>query len=287
MQYNDLLFNLLVLVPALLLLGAYLKTRRFSAVVAVAFGVWVAQWTFLLADDLFGVLRNVAWLLFVQLTLGLLVLAVLNRWRTVCVAGALSLAAVGVWAFQVEPRLLEVSHVRVESAKLSHSLKVAVIADLQTDAPGDYELDVLQRVAALEADLVLLTGDYLQTLTLEEGERAAEAFRDLWRAAGIRAPRGVFAVQGDVDPSRWEARFAGLGIETSSSDDRGFSTMRLSSSACLWRTRATRTFDSTSRRSFVSSSVTVRTSRSGRVPETSSSPGTRTVARCACRDTVR
>ena len=61
---------------ALLLLGVYLKTRRFSGLVAFAFAAWVAQWTFVLADDLFGVLRNVAWLLFVQLTLGLLVLAV-------------------------------------------------------------------------------------------------------------------------------------------------------------------------------------------------------------------
>ncbi|MEM9408089.1 MAG: hypothetical protein AAGA81_18785 [Acidobacteriota bacterium] len=216
MHPQDLLFNLLVLIPAIVLLGAYRQKRCFSPVVALAFGAWVGQWTFVLADDLFGVLRNVAWLLFVQLTLGLLVLALLDRWRTTSVVGAVSLVAVGVWAFQIEPELLEVSRTRIETSKLSQPLTVAVLADLQTDAPGDYELGVLRQLAALEADLVLLTGDYLQTLTMEDGEREAQKFRELWRAAGVTAPRGVFAVQGDVDPARWEARFAGLGIETSS-----------------------------------------------------------------------
>lgn len=213
---QDLLFNALVLIPGLALLAAYLRTRSLRGWAVLGVVVWVVGCTFALAADLFGLLRNVAWLLFVQLTLALLVVALLSRWKTVCVAGALFLASVGVWAFQVEPRLLEVSRVRIETSKVSEPLTVAVVADLQTDSAGAFELDVLREVADLDADLVLLTGDYLQTVTLAEGEREARKFRELWRAAGVTARLGVFAVQGDVDPAPWEARFAGLGIETSS-----------------------------------------------------------------------
>src|SRR5205814_5543413 len=75
-------------------------------------------------------------------------------------AGLLALVAVD--AFLIEPRWLEVSQVIVRSPKIKRPVRIALIADLQTDHIGDYERGVLARVMAERPDLILLAGDHLQ-----------------------------------------------------------------------------------------------------------------------------
>ncbi len=143
---------------------------------------------------------------------------------------ALGLVLVGVDAFFVEPRWLEVTEHRIESEKVRERVRIVVLADLQTDDPGEWERSVLARAAELRPDLVLLPGDYVQ---LREGkdeptpERLAlEAeLRALLDESGLlEAPLGVLAVGGNVDPPGWPRIFAGTAVsayETTRSVSRG------------------------------------------------------------------
>jgi predicted MPP superfamily phosphohydrolase len=134
--------------------------------------------------------------------------------RTVAVAlalAAIALAAIGVDAFFVEPEWLDVSHVRLTSPKLDEPLRIAVIADLQTDKFGRYERRVFHCAMAEEPDLILLAGDYLQV-----GRSRYDSLRHelnaYLRQIDFRADRGVFAVRGNVDPDGWPRLFEGLPV---------------------------------------------------------------------------
>ena len=137
------------------------------------------------------------------------------RWVSVLAAlGAAVVLAVALDAFVIEPRWLDVSRVRVQSAKVDRPLTIVVLADIQTDQVGAWEKSVLARAMAEQPDLVLLPGDYVH----EGGARwqaQAERLRALLQEMG-RARLGAFAVQGNVEPPGWEAIFDGTGITASS-----------------------------------------------------------------------
>jgi uncharacterized protein len=128
--------------------------------------------------------------------------------RLALVIGLL-LIGVGVEAFWIEPSALEVRRVQVASARVQEPLRIVVLADLQTDAIGDYERSVLARIAAEEPDLLLLSGDYLQCWTREEHAREGQKLRDALRDSGIRPPLGAFAVAGDCEGRGWGETFRG------------------------------------------------------------------------------
>jgi uncharacterized protein len=137
------------------------------------------------------------------------------RWLAVALA---LVAAAGeacyVWARHVEPFRLEVTEQRITSARLASlpaPLRIAVVADLQTDAITDYEVAVFDRIVAAAPDLVLYLGDYLQL------DPAGPAFaRELpkLRAQLQRlTPRlGSYAVDGDIDLAGAAAAFAGTSV---------------------------------------------------------------------------
>jgi len=127
-----------------------------------------------------------------------------------CVA----LAAIAIEAFWIEPTSLELNRVVVESASIKKPLRIAVLADLQTDRIGDYERDALRRMAATRPDLVVLPGDYVQSgggLSQAALERELNA---LLRAEGLAAPRGVYAVRGDHEHDSWPRIFDGTNVKT-------------------------------------------------------------------------
>lgn len=125
---------------------------------------------------------------------------------------ALLLAGVALEAFVVEPRWLTLRRVRVSSARLTQPLKIVLLADLQTDALGAFEREVLARVVAEKPDLILLAGDYLQCWDEEAYAREAEALRAALHEAGFQAPLGVFAVGGDCETPAWPSLFAGTAV---------------------------------------------------------------------------
>ncbi|EDM74914.1 hypothetical protein PPSIR1_20759 [Plesiocystis pacifica SIR-1] len=138
--------------------------------------------------------------------------------RRALVVGALValVLAVGVDAFFVEPRALEVTHLEIETDKLDAPLTVAVLADVQTDHPGDYEAAVFAMVAAEQPDLILFPGDFVQVRPSEFSHQSYE-FNKLLRAAAFDPPLGAFAVPGNIEaeqPERWPESFEGTGVET-------------------------------------------------------------------------
>jgi hypothetical protein len=131
------------------------------------------------------------------------------------VAVAVVILLVCVDAFLIEPHWLEVSHVRLSTTNVETSLRVAVIADLQTDAPGRYERRVLERVDDEDPDLILFVGDYVDVGDPEWYGMMIERLNGMLREADLDAPFGPYAVPGNVDwPGRWQRIFAGLPVRT-------------------------------------------------------------------------
>lgn len=117
-----------------------------------------------------------------------------------------------VFARRVEPFRLEVTQAHLTSPRLAalpRPLRIAVVADLQTDAIGDYEVGVFDRIVAYEPDLVLFLGDYLQLQPPEFGRELPKLQAQLRR---LSPPLGMFGVDGDVDVCGADTVFAGTGV---------------------------------------------------------------------------
>ncbi len=146
----------------------------------------------------FGAMQVLAWGLFVHLPI-----VCLSRrywlWATV-------ILAVAIDAFVVEPRSVEVTTTHIDGPPL----RIALIADIQTDEVGAYERQVLDLVRAADPDLILFAGDYVQVRGPAEYRRQAHL---LATALGdLDAPLGAFAVRGDVEPGDWAPVFAGTQV---------------------------------------------------------------------------
>ena len=172
---------------------------------------------------LFGSMRLLGWLLFVYLPCFSLLAghrldgdaSLLGRGLRLVSTRILpaSVMMIGIWAYLVEPYNLTVQNVEISSPKLDRAVRVAVVADLQTDHVGDYERAALQAVLDAEPDLILLTGDYIQAAPSKRSGLYDE-LQTLLNELEFDAPLGVFAVQGDVDPPGWQSIFDGTSVQT-------------------------------------------------------------------------
>ena len=167
----------------------------------------------------FGV-AHVLWLeLVVVVPLAALLLALL-RWRdggwlvrALAVAGLL-LAPVGAYASFVEPGRLVVERADVPLSPAragERAIAVAVLADLQFEHLGEHERRAVERALELRPDVILLAGDYQQG-SRASFERELPGLRRLM--SRLHAPGGVYAVQGDQEPSLADTRriFDGTGV---------------------------------------------------------------------------
>ena len=146
----------------------------------------------------FGAMQALAWGLFLHLP----VIFVARRkfWWAALLLG------VALQAFVVEPRWVEVTTTSLPGPRL----RLALVADIQTDDVGAYERRVLDLVRAAGADLVVFAGDYVQA---EDPVAYRRNARLLATAIGdLDAPLGVFAVRGDVEPGDWSEAFAGTRV---------------------------------------------------------------------------
>lgn len=112
-----------------------------------------------------------------------------------------------VWALMaygtlVEPFRLEVSHLEVSSPKLSNpgaalrpsaTLRIVQLSDLHVERLTRRERGLPRLVAELAPDLVVLTGDFLNTSYNHDGRALADL---RWLLAQIHAPGGVYAIWG-------------------------------------------------------------------------------------------
>lgn len=230
MDGSSLLYNLTMLLVDVAVLVVLRRRRTVTA--AVGGTVLAAGAAVLLAAMLalgrMSLLRLLAYGVFLHGPLGLLGVAgllwpVRRRWAVVVGLTAVGVLGVAVDAFWIEPHWLEVTHLKLASPKLSRTLRIAVVADLQTDDFGDYERQLLRQVLAEKPDLILLAGDYLQ-VPPSKLKRLRQETREFLAAVRFSAPLGVFAVRGNCDPRNWQEAFEGLpirAVEASESFDLG------------------------------------------------------------------
>ncbi|MBN1659328.1 MAG: metallophosphoesterase [Anaerolineae bacterium] len=166
-----------------------------------------------------------------------------RRWRgavALFLFANLALTGGAVYAYVVEPLWIETTYLEVTSGDLETTappVRIVHLTDLHVERYGPREAAVVEQVAALEPDLIVLTGDYLNMSNLSD-PAAVAGFRRL--AAQLHAPYGIYAVRGNVDP--WPERMAelveGTGItwleqETAVVEVRG-QRLALLGVACSW-----------------------------------------------------
>lgn len=165
----------------------------------------------------FLIMRLVSYAIFLHAPLVLLAAAWLfgRRSRKACVGLLLLvgvLTAVGVDAFLIEPHWLSETNIELTSNKLQATIRVAIIADLQTDQLGAYEKHVFQRCLASKPDVILMAGDYVQVSSTESWERLRRDLNAYLHEIGFAAPLGIYAVQGNVDHPQWMTLFENLPV---------------------------------------------------------------------------
>ncbi|MBW4682869.1 MAG: metallophosphoesterase [Microcoleus vaginatus WJT46-NPBG5] len=176
---------------------------------------------FFLGEYGLGILQLLAYGIFVHGFIVLTGLAIILRplSRKMAIAAAVAavfLGTIAVDAFAIEPAWLEVSHVQLRTPKLETPLKVAVVADFQTDVWGEYERQALRLTMAEKPDLILLAGDYLQEFDEQRREILRQKFNSFLQKINFSAPLGTYAVVGDtesfIDPTNWPQAFEGLPV---------------------------------------------------------------------------
>lgn len=170
----------------------------------------------------FLALRLVAWGVFLHVPLCALAAAwCVRRARPdlarLGVAAAVVIWAVAVDAFWIEPRRLQLTHHVIASPRVRSRLRIAVLADIQTDVVGAHEEAAVRMAADVGADLVLLPGDFIQTSNARERpepphDRLQAELAALLAEADLAAPLGCYAVEGDIDPPDWRDAFDGVDV---------------------------------------------------------------------------
>ncbi len=119
---------------------------------------------------------------------------------------------IAIDSFLIEPYWLKVSRYEISSPKLDEPLTVALLADIQTDSPGEFERDVLEIVNEMNPDLILLAGDYIQVWDPDSYQGQGRALNEILRDADLFAKFGIYAVRGNVDWNSWKDIFTDLDI---------------------------------------------------------------------------
>lgn len=150
------------------------------------------------------------------LAVGLLLFAIRCRTEPVVVGLALAMLVpvpVGWYATHWAPYALRVDRASVDLPAArdgNDPIRIGVLADLQTNRIGPYERRVVRTLLALRPDLIVIPGDLFQG---DEGqfEAVLPHYRALLRS--LRAPAGVFVVQGDSERAeRMDRLVLGTGV---------------------------------------------------------------------------
>jgi len=174
-------------------------------------GVAVGSQTFL-------ILRFLCYGLFLHLPLLLIAATWLLRKSHRSIAlftlvAALITSAVAVDAFFVEPEWLEVTHRTIESDRMRQRVRIAIVADLQTDYFGDYQKQALTECMQSQPDLILFAGDYVQVHKKGAWKPLRKQINDYLREINLSAPLGVYAVHGNTDHPEWMTLFEGVPVK--------------------------------------------------------------------------
>ena len=131
---------------------------------------------------------------------------------SVLLCSGLALAFVALYSFVVEPQLLEVTTLEITTTKVSKPLRIAILADLQTDQFGEHEKKALLLVVQQHPDMILLTGDYFQTDDVILRQSLISAANQYLKRINLVTPLGAYAIRGDVDSDEWVSTFHGTDV---------------------------------------------------------------------------
>lgn len=187
---------------------SYLAVEAIYGTIAGGFAIWLAK-------DLFHIMQLLAYGLFLGGVIFLLICGLFARKKFKVLSSlylilAVTLAGIGIDAFFLEPHDLQIDHFEVKTTKLDKPIKIAVVADLQTDIVGDYEKSVLMRIMDEKPDLIVFPGDYIQVFTQQEFFDQSTKLNQMLRAINFSAPLGVYAVPGNVDSIQYGRIFDGV-----------------------------------------------------------------------------
>jgi len=158
------------------------------------------------------------WVLFIHTPFYLLAGALLLRRQLPCFSILLQVLVfcillIGLDGVLIEPVWLEVTHHSLVSEKIEAPLRIALLADIQTDSVGRYEHRALSHLNAEAPDLVLYAGDYLQVEGQDQYLLEVEAFRDLVAEMDPAPSLGSYAVAGNMEvDSSWQELFRGTSV---------------------------------------------------------------------------
>jgi predicted MPP superfamily phosphohydrolase len=166
----------------------------------------------------FGFLRLLSQGLFGEIVLLTSVLPLLllrsGARRIAALALAVPASLIGVYAeaYHHEPHDLHVRRHAVDLGRFKgRPLRILHISDIQTDDVTEYEEHVFREAIALQPDLVVLTGDYVQPRLVGTRTRATIALKRLLQELSSTAPLGAYAVRGDVDVE-WPSVVSDTGV---------------------------------------------------------------------------
>lgn len=108
---------------------------------------------------------------------------------------------VRIYATHIEPYRLSVHKFVVKSEKVSKTLRIVHISDIQSSQVGEYEQTVYSTIASLHPDIVLFTGDLLQLIP--PANYKDELPKMVRLLDSLHPPLGIYGVWGDTDfPTR-------------------------------------------------------------------------------------
>jgi len=110
---------------------------------------------------------------------------------------AIDLFLLRYYVTYIEPERLVVHSVRLETPKLSEPVRILHISDIQAGEMGPYQVEIFERIAELEIDLILNTGDFLQLVPPATFETEWPKLHALIREVNPRL--GTYAVFGDTE----------------------------------------------------------------------------------------
>lgn len=168
--------------------------------------------------EIFHVAQLLCYAVFLGGPLLLLIYAIHARdtfkiFSSFCAISAILLLLTAIDAFLVEPHWLQVTHYKIVNSKIKEPTRLAVVADIQTDRVGEYEMQALQKVIDQKPDVLLLAGDYIQTFTGEDFAREGANLKQLFLNERVIPRLGAWAVRGNVDWDDWiNADFKGTKV---------------------------------------------------------------------------
>ncbi len=110
---------------------------------------------------------------------------------------AVDLFALRYYVTEVEPQRLVVHTIRLETPKLTESVRLLHISDIQSGRITEYERKIFKTIEALHPDLILNTGDFLQVVPPANFD--GEAIQLLEMINRVNPRFGTFGVFGDTE----------------------------------------------------------------------------------------